>query len=296
MRDNVKDKKMDFVIITGMSGAGKTSALHALEDIGYYCVDNLPSDLLRIFYNLCETSVDESMKKVAVVIDARGGDNMQHLFTDIISFKEEKKKFKLVFLESDFSTLVKRFKETRRRHPLTDMAVDNSLEGALQLEGTFLQPLKRYADFVVDTTNYSNKKLKERITTVFLEDVSKGILLNFISFGFKHGIPYDCDSIFDVRCLPNPFYIPELKVKTGLDKEVYDFVFKSDDTKTFVSNLIQYLDFAVPLYRQEGKAEFVAGIGCTGGHHRSVAIASLLKKHFTDKGYNAVVVHRDINN
>lgn len=286
---------MDFIIITGLSGAGKTGALHSLEDIGYYCVDNLPSDLLRTFYNLCETSTDQAMKKVAVVIDVRGGDNMKKLFWDIQDFRVEKKELSVVFLDASFDILVTRFKETRRRHPLTDLVADNSMEAALALEATYLEPFKRLADYVIDTTHINNKQLKERISTIFLDNFQKSIVLTFISFGFKYGIPNDCDSIFDVRCLPNPFYVPELKKKTGLDKEVYDYVFDSEETNTFVKNLIEYLDFAVPLYLKEGKVEFVAGIGCTGGQHRSVAIANLLREHFAKKGYKTVLSHRDMN-
>ncbi len=286
---------MDFIIITGLSGAGKTGALHSLEDIGYYCVDNLPSDLFRTFYNLCETSTDQAMKKVSVVIDVRGGDNMKKLLSDIQDFRKEKKELRVVFLNAGFDVLVTRFKETRRRHPLTYLTADNSIEAALALESTYLEPFKRLADYVIDTTHINNKQLKERISTIFLDNFQKSIVLTFLSFGFKYGIPNDCDSIFDVRCLPNPFYISELKEKTGLDKEVYDYVFDSEETKTFIKNLIVYLDFAIPLYLKEGKVEFVAGIGCTGGQHRSVAIANLLREYFANKGYKTVISHRDMN-
>jgi UPF0042 nucleotide-binding protein len=286
---------VDFVIITGLSGAGKTGALHAMEDIGYYCVDNLPSDLLRTFYNLCETSRDDAMKRVAVVIDVRGGDNMQNLYSEIKAFREEKKDFRVRFLDANFNSLVTRFKETRRRHPLTDISADNSMEGALALEASYLHPFKKLSDYIIDTTHITVKQLKERISQIFLNSVQKSIVLTFMSFGFKYGIPVDCDSVFDVRCLPNPFYVAELRPKTGLDKEVYDYVFNSEDTKTFVDNLVQYLDFAVPLYVKEGKVEFVAGIGCTGGQHRSVAIAKLLTEHFKEKGYKTILTHRDMN-
>lgn len=286
---------MNFVIITGLSGAGKTAALHAMEDIGYYCVDNLPSNLLRTFYNLCLSSTDKAMKKVAVVIDVRGGDNMQSLFADITAFRKEKKKLSVVFLDANFNTLVTRFKETRRRHPLTDLTADNSMEAALALESTYLNPFKKLADHIIDTTHINVKQLKERISALFLGSADKSIVLTFLSFGFKYGIPNDCDSVFDVRCLPNPFYVPELRGKTGLDREVYDYVFKSEDTRIFVDNLLSFLDFAVPLYIREGKTEFVAGIGCTGGRHRSVAIADLFKNHFTEKGYKSLITHRDMN-
>ena len=287
---------MEFIIITGFSGAGKTAAMHALEDIGFYCVDNLPCSLLRTFYNLVENSTNKVMEKVAVVIDARGGDTLSSLENEIKHFEVEGKKFKVLFLYSEFSTLVMRFKETRRRHPLVDFVDDSTIKSALELEKRYLDPLKKHADYIIDTTNIDQKVLKTRISTLFLDNVSESIVLNFMSFGFKHGTPLDCDTIFDVRCLPNPYYEPELKQKTGLDKDVFDYVFSTEESKTFVNKLIDYLDFAVPLYKNEGKAELVVGIGCTGGHHRSVAISSLLQKHFTDKGYKTVISHRDIHN
>lgn len=284
---------MEFIIITGLSGAGKTCALHALEDIGYYCVDNLPPDLLKTFYNLCETSTDTSMKRVAVVIDVRGGNTLSNFYDDLINLKEEHKAFSLLFLNAKFDVLVTRFKETRRRHPLADTVPDNTLESALSLEITYLEPFKKIADYIIDTTNVSVKLLKERITESFLGNKESGIILSFMSFGFKYGVPSDCDTVFDSRCLPNPFYIPELKDKTGLDKEVYYYVFSSEDTENFVKKLTDFLDYSVPLYRKEGKSELVVGIGCTGGQHRSVAIAETLKKHFSDLGYKSSVFHRD---
>ncbi len=286
---------MEFVIITGLSGAGKTSALHAVEDIGFYCVDNLPTALLRTFYNLCETSSDETMKRVAVVIDVRDKNNFRELYDNIIALKEDRKKFRLIFLYAREDVLVTRYKETRRRHPLADIAEENSIESALSLEITYLKPFKRLADYTIDTTNVTVKLLKERITRIFLGDNEKSIILTFMSFGFKHGAPTDCDMIFDVRCLPNPFYIPALRDKTGLEKDVYNYVFDSEDSEKLINKLMDLLDFAVPLYLKEGKAELVVGIGCTGGKHRSVAIAEYLRRHFLDKGYKTSVYHRDMH-
>ncbi len=285
---------MEFVIVTGISGAGKTSALHALEDIGFYCVDNLPAALLKTFYKLCESSNDSMMNRVAVVIDVRGGQNLNDLYSDIEEFKNERKPISVLFLDAREDVLVTRYKETRRRHPLADLVPDNSVESALMLETSYLEPFKKFADFIIDTTNVSVKLLKERITGFYLASGEKSIILTFVSFGFKHGIPKDCDTVFDVRCLPNPFYIPDLKEKTGLEKEVFDYVFSSDETYEFVDKLKSYLDFAVPLYLKEGKAELVVGVGCTGGKHRSVAIAKYLSDHFNDLGYKSSVYHRDI--
>ena len=271
---------MEFLIITGLSGAGKTSALHALEDIGFYCVDNLPAKLLNTFYNLCESSADDAMKRIAVVIDARGGSKLNDFYCDLSEFRQQRKPFTLIFLDAGEETLVRRFKETRRRHPLADMVPDNSVESAIMLEASYLDPFKRISDYTINTTNVTTKLLKERITQIFLGSNEKSIILTFVSFGFKHGAPKDCDTIIDVRCLPNPYYISELKEKTGIDSEVRDYVFDSSDTTEFLKRLTSFFDFAVPLYTKEGKAELVAGIGCTGGKHRSVAIAEHLKKHF----------------
>ncbi len=286
---------MEFVIITGRSGAGKTCALHSLEDIGFYCVDNLPTTLLTTFYNLCETSTDESMKRVAVVIDVRGGNNLSGLYNDIIQFKKERKSFRLIYLDAREDILVTRYKETRRRHPLALIVPDKSVESALSLEGSYLEPFRKLADYAIDTTNVSVKLLKERVTRIFLEEGENSINLSFMSFGFKHGAPVDCDCIIDVRCLPNPFYITELKDKTGLDAEVFDYVFDSKDTDAFIRKLTAFFDCAMPLYLKEGKVDFVVGVGCTGGKHRSVAVAEYLKNHFRERNYKASVFHRDIS-
>lgn len=285
---------MEFVIITGLSGAGKTSALHAMEDIGFYCVDNLPTSLFTTFYNLCATSTSKVMKRVAVVIDARGGDNLQQLYMDMVALREEHKKFKILFLDAKLDTLITRFKETRRRHPLADVVVDGSMDTALALEISYLTPFKKIADHIIDSTNVSVKQLKERVSSLFLENQEQSIILTFMSFGFKYGAPTDCDTIFDVRCLPNPYYLDELRDHTGLEACVRDYVFKFDESNTLVEKLIDYLDFTIPLYRKEGKAELVVGIGCTGGKHRSVAVSNLLKEYYVCHGYKATVYHRDI--
>lgn len=286
---------MEFVIISGMSGAGKTSALHVLEDIGYYCVDNIPSSLLQTLYNLCRSSSDEGMKRVAVVVDVRGNENYKQMAAEIEEFKNENAGAKLLFLDAKSDVLILRYKETRRKHPLAEKISEGSVSEAVEREATLLSSVKKLADFMVDTTKMSNKQLRERVMSMFMEDTSQGITLTFMSFGFKYGIPLEADTIFDVRCLPNPFYIPELKPLTGMNREVFDYVTESEDTLGFVNHSLGLLDYAVPLYLKEGKSELVVGIGCTGGKHRSVTVARIFETHFRELGYRCVIQHRDID-
>lgn len=285
---------MDFVIITGLSGAGKTSALHAMEDIGFYCVDNIPPLLLDTFYDLCENSADKRMKKVAVVADMRSG-NMFNELADIISkSKLSGKRFKMLFLDTKRDTLVIRYKETRRKHPLAQDFAGGSVESAVDLEIELMKPVKIISDYVIDTSHMTPKQLKERVTTMFSQGSDSSMLITCMSFGFKYGIPMEADLIFDVRCLPNPYYIKELKHKTGLDEDVRKYVLDFDVTQQFIDKLISYLDFTVPLYKEEGKSELVIGIGCTGGKHRSVTLARLLNSHFNDNNQQSAIHHRDI--
>lgn len=286
---------MEFVIISGMSGAGKTSALHVLEDIGYYCVDNIPSSLLQTLYNLCRSSADVGMKRVAVVVDVRGNENYKQMAAEIENFKDDNQGVKLLFLDARNDVLILRYKETRRKHPLADRLREGSVSEAVDLEELLLAPVKKLADFMVDSTNMSNKQLRERVMSMFMEDTSQGITLTFMSFGFKYGIPLEADTVFDVRCLPNPFYIPELKPLTGLNGEVFDYVTGSEETTGFVNHTLRLLDYAVPLYLREGKSELVVGIGCTGGKHRSVTVARIFENHFRELGYRCVIQHRDID-
>ena len=285
---------MEFVIISGMSGAGKTSALHIMEDIGYYCVDNIPSSLLQTLYKLCMDSSDSAMKRVAVVVDVRGNGDYEAMYDDIENFKKCNEGVSILYIDAKVDSLIVRYKETRRRHPLTERLRDGSVAAAVKEEQRLLVPVKTLADYGIDTTFMSIKQLRERIISMFLENSSKGIMITFMSFGFKYGIPLESDLIIDVRCLPNPFYIAELKEHTGLEKCIQDYVLDSDETQGFVKRLIDLLDYSLPLYLKEGKSELVVGIGCTGGKHRSVTIAGLLDKHFLDKGYKCIVQHRDV--
>lgn len=285
---------MEFVIISGMSGAGKTSALHIMEDIGYYCVDNIPTSLLQTLYKLCKDSSDKAMKRVAVVVDVRGNGDYEVMYDDLENFKKNNEGVSILYIDAKVDSLIVRYKETRRRHPLTERLKDGSVAAAVKEEQRLLVPVKTLADYSIDTTFMSIKQLRERIISMFLENSSNSIMLTFMSFGFKYGIPLESDLIIDVRCLPNPFYIAELKEHTGLEKCIQDYVLDSEETQEFVKRLIDWLDYSLPLYLKEGKSELVVGIGCTGGKHRSVTIAELLDNYFMEKDYKCIVQHRDV--
>lgn len=286
---------MDFVIITGLSGAGKSVALNAMEDIGYYCVDNIPDVLLPNFYELCEKSSDSRMKKVAVVIDVRSGNVFDRLIAQLNDFRKVGKDYKLLFLDAKADTLLKRYKETRRRHPVMDLYKNITTQDAVTFEKQLLTPVKHIADYLIDTTEMSVKQLKERITNSFVDDINGGMLITCMSFGFKYGIPLEADLVFDVRCLPNPFYISELKPLTGLDESVRNYVLNNDETQGYIENLFRLLDYSIPLYITEGKSSLVIAVGCTGGKHRSVTLASVLDEHFAKNGQKSAVHHRDIS-
>lgn len=285
---------MEFVIISGMSGAGKTSALHIMEDIGYYCVDNIPTSLLQTLYKLCKDFSDKAMKRVAVVVDVRGNGDYEVMYDDLENFKKNNEGVSILYIDAKVDSLIVRYKETRRRHPLTERLKDGSVAAAVKEEQRLLVPVKTLADYSIDTTFMSIKQLRERIISMFLENSSNSIMITFMSFGFKYGIPLESDLIIDVRCLPNPFYIAELKEHTGLEKCIQDYVLDSEETQEFVKRLIDWLDYSLPLYLKEGKSELVVGIGCTGGKHRSVTIAELLDNYFMEKGYKCIVQHRDV--
>lgn len=285
---------MEFVIISGMSGAGKTSALHIMEDIGYYCVDNIPTSLLQTLYKLCKDSSDKAMERVAVVVDVRGNGDYEVMYDDLENFKKNNEGVSILYIDAKVDSLIVRYKETRRRHPLTERLKDGSVAAAVKEEQRLLVPVKTLADYNIDTTFMSIKQLRERIISMFLENSSNSIMITFMSFGFKYGIPLESDLIIDVRCLPNPFYIAELKEHTGLEKCIQDYVLDSEETQEFVKRLIDWLDYSLPLYLKEGKSELVVGIGCTGGKHRSVTIAELLDNYFIEKGYKCIVQHRDV--
>ncbi|GFR38465.1 nucleotide-binding protein YvcJ [Insulibacter thermoxylanivorax] len=281
----------NLVIITGMSGAGKTIAVQCLEDLGYFCVDNLPPVLIPKFAELIEQSRG-SIEKVALVIDLRGREFFRALNDALDALQDNPTiHYEILFLDATDSVLVQRYKESRRRHPLAKGGLP--LEG-IQQERVLLEELKGMATQVIDTSNIKPAQLKAVLTSRFSQIERNKIHVNIISFGFKYGIPIDADLIFDVRFLPNPHYIDHLRPKTGLDQEVYDYVMKWNETQAFLNKLLDLLQFLLPQYKKEGKSQLVIGIGCTGGKHRSVAIAEYLGKMISS-GENeaAQVSHRD---
>ncbi|WP_062354328.1 RNase adapter RapZ [Bacillus kwashiorkori] len=286
--ENVQDIQM--VIITGMSGAGKTVAVHSFEDLGYFCVDNLPPMLLPKFLELMRESGNK-MNKVAVVMDLRGREFFDQLFQVLDTLEDTPwMNTQIVFFDANDETLVRRYKETRRSHPLAKSG--RPLDG-INLERKLLEELKGRAQVIYNTSLLKPKELKEKIYSQFSTSHSKTFSVNIISFGFKHGIPIDADLVFDVRFLPNPFYIKHMRPQTGLDDEVYNYVMKWSDTNRFIQKLEDLLAFMLPLYKREGKSQLVIAIGCTGGQHRSVAIAQYLQEVFA-KDYHVEVTHREI--
>jgi UPF0042 nucleotide-binding protein len=280
-----------LVIITGMSGAGKTIAVQSLEDLGFFCVDNLPPVLIPKFAELIEQSKGR-IGKVALVIDLRGREFFTALSESLHFIKDNPTlTYEILFLDATDSILVQRYKESRRKHPLAP--TEAPLEGILQ-ERKLLEELKGAATQIIDTSNLKPTQLKEKIVSRFTNLESNSIFINVISFGFKYGIPIDADLIFDVRFLPNPHYIESLRPNTGQDPEVYEYVMKWNDTQEFLTKLLDMLNFLVPQYKKEGKSQVVVGIGCTGGKHRSVAIAEYLGKVMGNSETELVrVSHRD---
>ena len=283
---------MEFVVVTGMSGAGKYRAISAMEEIGFYFLDNIQPQLIPTFHQLCR-SATQPFSRVAVVTDIRGGDMFNTLFDSLEQLRNERMDYKILFLDAADFVLSNRFKETRRKHPLADSYM-GSLEQAVKLEREVLRPVRERADFIIDTSFLSPAQLKERISSLFLGNASDALMIHCVSFGFKYGVPAESDLVFDVRCLPNPFYVEELKNLTGLDEPVRSYVMRWEQTKGVVQRLISLIDYMLPLYCDEGKSQLMISIGCTGGKHRSVTLAQLLYNHLVEAGRRASVNHRDI--
>lgn len=284
---------MRFIIITGLSGAGKTQVIHCMEDLGYYCIDNMPPVLLPKFAEICYGSGGK-IDKVAMVIDIRGGDMFHQLLDEIKCLKDLNYSFEILFLEADDDVLVKRYKETRRMHPLAKEGV--SLLDGIKKERCILNEVKKCADHVIDTSHIQTAQLKTAVKELFEGDKTKGgLVINVQSFGYKYGIVLDGDLVFDVRFLPNPFYEPDLKEHTGLEKCVQDYVMNFEQTREFLKKLEDMTQYLIPYYMEEGKTQLVIGIGCTGGQHRSVTIAIKLYEYLKENGYNTIITHRDVS-
>ena len=283
---------MRFVIVTGMSGGGKSTALRMLEDAGFYCVDNLPVPLIEKFVELIAMPGSE-VTKVALGLDVRADQPFEDAQKVLEKLKDNGYSFEILFMEASDQVLLKRYKETRRMHPLTP---DGRVEDGIARERKILEDILRKSDYVFDTSKLLTRELKEEIERIFVQNKEyNSLMVTIQSFGFKHGIPADADLVFDVRFLPNPFYIEELKYKTGNEKEVQDYVMGFEEAEVFIGKLTDMLSFLIPNYVKEGKYQLVVGIGCTGGKHRSVTLANKLYEKLKDKGsYGLKIAHRDI--
>ncbi len=283
---------MRFVVVTGMSGGGKSTALRMLEDAGFYCVDNLPVALIEKFVELILTPGSE-VSKVALGLDVRADQAFEDVQRILEKLKENGYVFEILFMEANDMTLLKRYKETRRMHPLS---MGGRIEDGIRRERAILEDTRSKSDYVIDTSNLLTRELKEELDRIFVRNEEyNNLMVTILSFGFKHGIPADADLVFDVRFLPNPFYIDELKYKTGKDKEVQDYVMGFPEAHIFIDKLADMIEFLIPNYIKEGKYQLVIGIGCTGGKHRSVTLACRLYEHMKDKGgYGVKLAHRDV--
>ncbi|MBQ6807488.1 MAG: RNase adapter RapZ [Lachnospiraceae bacterium] len=283
---------MRFVVVTGMSGGGKSTALKMLEDLGFYCVDNLPVPLIEKFVELIATP-DSEITKVALGLDVRADQPFGDVQKTLEKLQRDGYSFEILFMNASDAVLVKRYKETRRIHPLSP---DGRIEDGVKHERKILNDIQKKADYVLDTSNLLTRELKEEMDRIFIKNEEyNSLMVTILSFGFKNGIPADADLVFDVRFLPNPFYIDELKHKTGNDKEVQDYVMSFPEAGDFMDKLIDMLDFLIPNYVKEGKYQLVVGIGCTGGQHRSVTLANELYACMKDHGnYGMKLYHRDV--
>ena len=283
---------MEFIIISGLSGAGKSKAASFMEDMGFFCVDNLPAPLIPKFAELGMAGTGE-YDRVVLVTDVRSGTNFSALFQSLEALKGMKCPYRILYMDASDDVIIKRYKETRRSHPLAEEC--DSLEGAIALERRMLAPLRERAEFVVDTSDLSTAKLRGELLRLFGRGSQEGAMtVSVTSFGFKHGLPREADLVFDVRFLPNPYYVQELRPRTGLDDGVRDYVFSGGAAGEFLEKLRDLVGFLLPKYVEEGKTALVVAVGCTGGHHRSVAIAHALAAYIRGRGYPVTESHRDL--
>ncbi len=283
---------MNLLIVTGMSGAGKSLAANALEDMGYYCVDNIPPAIIPVLVDFSARG-GEGLQKMAIVTDIRGGEMFNEISDVLVNLKDKNIDYKILFLDAEDKVLARRYKENRRKHPLCDKE-KLTVSEAVKKERKTLKEIRSIADFTVDTSLISAAQLKNQLADIFLSGDNDGLKILCKSFGFKYGTDPDADLVFDVRCLPNPYYIEELKHKTGLEEAVSGYVLSFDESKEFAVKIKNFLDFSVPLYLKEGKSQLVIAFGCTGGKHRSVTFAELICKHLKANGYDVNTIHRDI--
>lgn len=284
---------MGLLIVTGMSGAGKSKIIQALEDIGYFCVDNVPAPLICKFAELSEKT-EAGISHIAVVVDSRTGKFFSQFLTSFYELKQNIENVKLLFIDASDDVLLKRFKEQRRRHPLASK-YNGQISEAIKEERRILLPIKQEADFVFDSTYTRSSQLKDKIIRTFSPGFEQHMNIRILSFGYKNGLPQDADLVFDLRCFPNPFYVSDLKYKTGLEQDVQNYVMQHENSLIFYEKLLSMIEFLLPLYRTEGKSQLVIAFGCTGGKHRSVTMAERLHQHFEKLGYKVSIEHRDID-
>ncbi|MBQ6847796.1 MAG: RNase adapter RapZ [Clostridia bacterium] len=283
---------MELLIVTGLSGAGKSQCANALEDMGFYCVDNVPPTIIPSFVNLGVTAKNQ-LSKMALVTDTRGGD-MFHSINDVLnSLDNQGTDYKILFLDARNEVLVRRYKENRRKHPLNKDG-QISINEAVETERKTLEQIRNRSDYIIDTSLISNAQLKEKLSALVYGDTHSALKIQCKSFGFKYGADGEDDLIFDVRCLPNPFYDEVLKEKTGIDDDVRNYVLSTEEAHKFLDKLTDFIDYSVPLYAKEGKSQLNLAFGCTGGKHRSVTFAEIIGKALKDKNYDCSIVHRDI--
>ena len=284
---------MELLIVSGLSGAGKSVAMNALEDIGFFCIDNVPAGLLPSITAFSKAG-DNQLERVALSMDVRGCRSREQIETALQQLDDQKTPYKILFLDAPDDVLMRRYSETRRRHPIS-IAEGISTRDAFLKERQILQPLKERANYTINTGLLSTSQNKERICDLFLKNggAKNAMRLTIMSFGFKFGLPPEADLVLDVRCLPNPFYVPELKHKTGLDQEVVDFVMSHPEAQELLKRYESFLEYALPLYVKEGKSQLTIAVGCTGGKHRSITFARKIAEYCEKLGYKPGIQHRD---
>lgn len=284
---------MKFLIVTGMSGAGKSNAVKILEDMGFYCIDNMPPRLINQFIELSDMGTGE-IEKAAFVIDIRGGEFFDDLTHSINELKSAGRKFQILFLEASDEVLIRRYKETRRTHP---MSGGEGIHAGIKRERQRLQDIRKMSDFIIDTSTMKPNQLRQAIQEIFdneEEGMTNRLSITVMSFGYKYGIPLDADNVFDMRFIPNPFYLKSLKKLTGNNRKVREYVMKWDETKIFIENANRLITDLVPYYIKQGKSSLVISFGCTGGQHRSVAVANEFYELLKSEGYRVNLIHRDL--